>query len=324
MLIIPAPPLTRTSSANTIQGVHASSTPRPQSDLLRRPSYQRPTRFETIPQTTTETRSSSRASTSADPASNSDNSSESDTAASNIRSQAFKRPPPFFTSRASTRHSTLRHEEDDDNDDAEDDDAPAFLPIQEERATHEPSTRTIPQHRMEMKFDDSPAVPRQSTPPTAHSSASSASSCHAATTPAADPNRRAPPQQQRPRGPLSPRRTTELSRRSPGQRGLGPGTRPGSDGTPSMGSSFSDLDGKSRAPKNAPLDSRTERRRRYECHAVCVGRSPAQQHAARRREHGQSDEHHQSGSAESLSVMMQQRSSNEPPCAKLSFKAEIV
>ncbi|KAK3941944.1 hypothetical protein QBC46DRAFT_362981 [Diplogelasinospora grovesii] len=46
----------------------------------------------------------------------------------------------------------------------------------------------------------------------------------------------------RPPGPLSPRRTAELAGRSPSggkQRGL---SREGSDGTPSMGSSFSDLD----------------------------------------------------------------------------------
>lgn len=46
---------------------------------------------------------------------------------------------------------------------------------------------------------------------------------------------------QRPAGPLSPRRTEELAGRSPGVKGKG---REGSDGTPSMGSSFSDLDGR--------------------------------------------------------------------------------
>ncbi|CAH0039923.1 unnamed protein product [Clonostachys solani] len=40
-------------------------------------------------------------------------------------------------------------------------------------------------------------------------------------------------------GPLSPRRTAELAGRSPGSKGY---SRDGSDGTPSMGSSFSDLD----------------------------------------------------------------------------------
>lgn len=43
-------------------------------------------------------------------------------------------------------------------------------------------------------------------------------------------------------GPLSPKRTAELAGRSPGTKGKG---REGSDGTPSMGSSFSDLDGMS-------------------------------------------------------------------------------
>lgn len=43
-------------------------------------------------------------------------------------------------------------------------------------------------------------------------------------------------------GPLSPRRATELAGRSPSSKGKGY-SREGSDGTPSMGSSFSDLDG---------------------------------------------------------------------------------
>jgi hypothetical protein len=42
---------------------------------------------------------------------------------------------------------------------------------------------------------------------------------------------------------LSPRRTVELAGRSPIGRGKN-GGREGSDGTPSMGSSFSDLDGR--------------------------------------------------------------------------------
>ncbi|KAK3695499.1 hypothetical protein B0T22DRAFT_438486 [Podospora appendiculata] len=45
----------------------------------------------------------------------------------------------------------------------------------------------------------------------------------------------------KPAGPLSPRRTAELAGRSPGGKGKGV-SREGSDGTPSMGSSFSDLD----------------------------------------------------------------------------------
>lgn len=48
-----------------------------------------------------------------------------------------------------------------------------------------------------------------------------------------------PAGQQRTPGPLSPRRTTELAGRSPSSKGY-----EGSDGTPSMGSSYSDLDGK--------------------------------------------------------------------------------
>ncbi|GKT42667.1 autophagy-related protein 29 [Colletotrichum spaethianum] len=45
--------------------------------------------------------------------------------------------------------------------------------------------------------------------------------------------------ERRPAGPLSPRRPAELSGKSPSRKGY---SRDGSDGTPSMGSSFSDLD----------------------------------------------------------------------------------
>ena len=44
-------------------------------------------------------------------------------------------------------------------------------------------------------------------------------------------------------GPLSPRRTAELAGRSPGFKGKSFG-KESSDGAPSMGSSFSDLDGR--------------------------------------------------------------------------------
>jgi hypothetical protein len=47
---------------------------------------------------------------------------------------------------------------------------------------------------------------------------------------------------QKPPGPLSPRRAAEIQGRSPSSKGY---SREGSDGTPSMGSSYSDLDGKS-------------------------------------------------------------------------------
>lgn len=52
---------------------------------------------------------------------------------------------------------------------------------------------------------------------------------------------RRPTGDKKPPGPLSPRRAAALAGRSPsGYKGK---SREGSDGTPSMGSSFSDLDG---------------------------------------------------------------------------------
>jgi hypothetical protein len=76
-----------------------------------------------------------------------------------------------------------------------------------------------------------------------HQSQTSDSSASSAATPARprpEAIARESSQRQRLTGPLSPRRTAELAGRSPISKGKG---REGSDGTPSMGSSFSDLDG---------------------------------------------------------------------------------
>lgn len=76
-------------------------------------------------------------------------------------------------------------------------------------------------------------------------------------------------------GALSPRHRAELARLSPGMK------REGSEGTPSMGSSFSDLDGKCTFVKG--LLSRgllTWRIYRCERYAECFGGAVAQPHAA--------------------------------------------
>lgn len=105
-----------------------------------------------------------------------------------------------------------------------------------EPAHHDPSAtlrgdprhiaRRMPTHRKQMERQQSQ---------TSDSSASS-------TAPVArrpDPLYRESSHRQMLAGPLSPRRTVELAGRSPISKGKG---REGSDGTPSMGSSFSDLD----------------------------------------------------------------------------------
>lgn len=138
----------------------------------------------------------------------------------------------------------IRDDEDDD------DDAPAFLPM----PRHEQLPREHPSERVSQELsgtlrldaDQASAVwpPTQRRPvflPTdAESSASSTGMSSASSTgpnhPARGDDRRAPL-----RSPRSGGRATEQSRASPRSKG---GVN-GSDGTPSMGSSFSDLDGKS-------------------------------------------------------------------------------
>ncbi len=174
-----------------------------------------------------------------------------------MHSQALRRPPTFLGSKTHARSQrqslglhgdNLDADDDDDDENEEDDDSPAFLPAVADSPASAagrqivPDTRPLirPSHTVPLTSQNRSSLRREA--PTAHSSASSASS-HAApgpgiVAPPGNEGARAPNQ----RLPLSPRRTAELVGRGGGQRPAGPG-RPLSDGTPSMGSSFSDLDG---------------------------------------------------------------------------------
>jgi len=106
------------------------------------------------------------------------------------------------------------------------DDEPAFMPVlhQDPSATLRGDPRNIAR-----KTGHANANKRQVD--LSQTSDSSASSTPASAAPRRDVHVRG----DRPVGPLSPRRTAELA-------GTGRGSGKGSDGTPSMGSSFSDLD----------------------------------------------------------------------------------
>ncbi|KAF2460423.1 hypothetical protein BDY21DRAFT_413422 [Lineolata rhizophorae] len=173
---------------------------------------------------------------------------DEEAAPANIRrSQIFKRPPRFAKPKPGL--GRLGESPEDDGEDASDEDgdsSPTFLPFaqpprQDPSATvRDPGTATT-------SPGVGPNAPKsavaQGKMPAVDSSASSASSAaamvHHADAPAAVAAGRPPHQQQRPPGPLSPRHRAELARLSPRRRG---GKGDGSEGTPSMGSSFSDLD----------------------------------------------------------------------------------
>lgn len=122
----------------------------------------------------------------------------------------------------------------DDLDDDDDDDSPAFLPLPRENesgAQHMNSTlrqqNNIPETSQRQMTGYTPSHRRELV-----SLDSSASSGVAIGSPRAGP--------QRPTEPLSPRRVAHLSRQSSRQQGS---ANQSSEETPSMGSSFSDLDG---------------------------------------------------------------------------------
>ncbi|KAI0017908.1 hypothetical protein F4780DRAFT_566677 [Xylariomycetidae sp. FL0641] len=145
-------------------------------------------------------------------------------ASSPAQSRIIRRPPRFQSNDAASSFA------DDDEDDAE----PAFLPYR-----HQTGGSSEGQHDLSATLRGAPRDLRKRGSKSSgkekihqsHTSDSSASSAAVGSRSQADKGR--------PSGPLSPRRTMELSGRSPGK---AKGYSRDSDGTPSMGSSFSDLD----------------------------------------------------------------------------------
>ncbi|KAL6923348.1 hypothetical protein FSST1_000622 [Fusarium sambucinum] len=143
------------------------------------------------------------------------------------QSRIIRRPPRF-------QQPDGGQYEDDDDDESE----PAFQPYTS------PSSKTSAQDLSSTLREDRHGSGKRShrshgklaihKSNTSDSSASSAAMIQ-------KPDRTDKSTEQRTTGPLSPRRTGELSGRSPGGKDRGY-SREGSDGTPSMGSSYSDLD----------------------------------------------------------------------------------
>lgn len=175
---------------------------------------------------------------------------------------AARRPNPSSVSRRVTRQRRSHEPQDAsgaDDEDADDDDAPAFVPLSpdaQERASpihqQDPSatlrggfggTHTNQQpitHRRTTSERIAPVMGQLQQQPTLQSSVSSASSGAQASTTIETQQSDAMPDQgalrTRRQGPLSPRQQAALA-----AAGLSPRNR-GSDTSPSMGSSFSDLD----------------------------------------------------------------------------------
>ncbi|KAL9073534.1 MAG: hypothetical protein Q9157_004718 [Trypethelium eluteriae] len=168
------------------------------------------------------------------PQSSDDSSSESSSESEHLggRSQMFRRMPRF-----SKRLGAQKGDAAGDDDD-EVDDEPAFLPLNNEgtSANQDPSAtlRNPPDagERIMVRQQQKPSTHRTHSQPQQHhhQRAESLGSSESSTAAGGPQSQRAP-------GPLSPRHRAELAKLSPRlQRGA-------SDGTPSMGSSFSDLDG---------------------------------------------------------------------------------
>lgn len=155
------------------------------------------------------------------PADSSSTTSSSEDESSPAQSRIIRRPPRFQQQEEASPYA------DDETDESE----PAFQPY------NPPSdSQTSGQDlNSTLRGDDRSGATRR-TARDRHQHHSQTSDSDAS--PAAPASRPGKTREQKTPGPLSPRRTAELSGRSP----VGKGSREGSDGTPSMGSSFSDLD----------------------------------------------------------------------------------
>ncbi|KAK0106753.1 hypothetical protein ONS96_004371 [Cadophora gregata f. sp. sojae] len=205
-----APPFSRTSSANTTttsRNLPTQTSPRPQHATLRRSLSPAP---KTRPPPV-----------SASPPLSPSSSLSSDSIPTHQSRLLRNRPSRYAkkTGQQATAPDTI-----------ESDDEPAFMPIlhQDPSATLRGDPRNITRKTGHAHATSKRQVDLGGQSQTSDSSASSAPA-------SAAPRRDMHVRGERPVGPLSPRRTAELA-------GTGKGSGKGSDGTPSMGSSFSDLD----------------------------------------------------------------------------------
>ncbi|KAI1076978.1 hypothetical protein F5B20DRAFT_553638 [Whalleya microplaca] len=215
----PRPTATRTSSSNTAVittrnlGGSSKAPARPGADMQRR-------RLASLPVTTSADEEDP------DPPSEPAESSSASTSSSSspAQSRIIRRPPRFQSKDAESSFA--------DDEDAE----PAFLPYRP------PTTgSTSGQHDLSATLRGDP----QDYANHRHSKGSSRDQTHQSLTSDSSTSSaaivpRVSSHKSGPSNPLSPRRTMELAGRSPG--GKGKGYSRDSDGTPSMGSSFSDLD----------------------------------------------------------------------------------
>jgi hypothetical protein len=242
LYLITAPPLSRTPSTNTITQARAfTQQPASRTQTLRqRQSIALETRDQETPTIPRPSDARSPLSAGSPIESNSSSSSSSPSASDSEnpanRSQLFKRPPRFRSQRP--RDLSVYDETIDEG---------------EENSTG-PNT-ALPFAKVQGSSSNRPASQMPSAPLKPGSSGKSRESKSGSNVPTTDPSSRtevsssatssvsdAPGPDPRASGPLSPRQRDDLAKPSPRKAAL-KSLREGSEGTPSMGSSFSDLDG---------------------------------------------------------------------------------
>jgi hypothetical protein len=287
-----APPMSRTSSASTaIQSRNLPPTsPRPAKASLQRRSLS-PAHKTQITQRPRAVTSSSKPGppTSPGPADSDseDSSSDYDPPA---QSRILRRPPRYSPYKPGLPEDAEEEDEDD-----------PFLPFsntntQQPSKHHDPSA-TLREDPGQTTRHSLPKRTNEAMQQSQNSDSSASSSIPGSTnSPVNTARHHQSSQGQRP-GPFSPRRMAELAGRSPGSKGKG---RDGSDGAPSMGSSFSDLDGKFPTIQASSIDSCSHKYRRIN-HSVSSGRGFGKQYAGWR--YGKPNEYNQPSSTQPISEL---------------------
>lgn len=250
------PNISRTASSGTTVNVTGSSSPRPAKASLRDGANAR-RRLSSLPIESTP-RSPELSSPTRE---ESDSYDSSDSESLPAQSRIIRRPPRFQSQRLPADGPG-----DLGDDEEETDTEPAFAQRQG-NSTGAGSAQSDLTSTLREEANGSRRSATKGKGKAVHRSETSDSSVPSSPAFASRPSGPSTGGDKRPHGPLSPRRTTELSGKSP--------RREGSDGTPSMGSSFSDLDGESsRRPSYSLWYLLTVLRRL--CDAVSPGRGPRQ------------------------------------------------
>ena len=195
------------------------------------------------------------------------------------RSQLFKRPPRFQKSRIP---ELLSYNDEGDEANRHDRNVVVAFPFaQSQKAAIAPGTTVERKSAEKYRNLAASSIAKRTDITNTHDQPAKSEIVEASASFASSASEAPRPTSVRP-GPLSPRHRAELARLSPRRKGS---RREGSEGTPSMGSSFSDIDGKATNRQMADQARHAHGHYRCEYQSIRSGRGLIEQYPAWTHEH---------------------------------------